>query len=212
MNCESTGLSAEIIFVGGSSFGGLRSKAPQFRTRFVSMFRVARRAISIAPTTSATRCVRGAGRPPGLLTRTLSSKPPKPAAGGKSSPGRDEEWLHSEERSVALSRSERMIMGIAVVSCTLAIAMFTSTKWEVERRVREQLSEEDQKRWYAGTYVPDLNRNSTDVRCTETKKLMEELRQKECDGFEAADAFTGSREGMVFKSGPVRVRCPHPCT
>ena len=100
---------------------------------------------------------------------------------------------------MALSRSERMIMGIAVVSCTLAIAMFTSTKWEVERRVREQLSEEDQKRWYAGTYV-------------DTKKLMEELRQKECDGFEAADAFTGSRKGMVFKSGPVRVRCAHPCT
>lgn len=164
-----------------------------------TMHRVALRAISIAPTTSATRCARGARRPPGLLTRTLSSKPHKPAAGGKSSPGRDEEWLHSEERSVALSRSERMIMGIAVVSCTLAIAMFTSTKWEVERRVREQLSEDDQKRWYAGTYV-------------DTKKLMEELRQKECDGFEAADAFTGSREGMVFKSGPVRVRCPHPCT
>ena len=140
------------------------------------------------------RCVRGhMMHTPGLLTRALSSKPHKSPAGGKSSPGRDEEWLQSEERSVALSRSERMIMGIAVVSCTLAIAMFTSTKWEVERRVREQLSEEDQKRWYAGTYV-------------DTKKLMEELRQKECDGFEAADAFTGSREGMVFKSGPVRVR------
>ena len=119
------------------------------------------------------------------FVRALSSSQ---RSSGSSKP--DSEWIHSEERAVQLTRSERMIMGIAVVSCTAAIAMFTTTKWEVERRVREQLSEADQQKWYEGTYA-------------DYKKAEEEAREAEIAGYIAANEFTGARTGMVFKTGPV---------
>lgn len=121
-----------------------------------------------------------------IARRALSSD----GSGGGKPPPPDDEWINSDERTIALTRSERIIMGIAVVSCCGAIAMFTSTKWEIERRVKEQLSEEDQKKWYDGTYA-------------DHKKAMEAARQAECDGYEQADAFMGARAGMVFKTGPM---------
>ena len=42
-------------------------------------------------------------------------------------------------------------MWIAVVSTTAAIAMFTWTKWEVERRLKE-LPDADREAWMAGDY------------------------------------------------------------
>ena len=45
------------------------------------------------------------------------------------------------------------MMIIAVVSGTIAMGMFTMTKWEVERRLTE-LPEDVQKEWLAGTYKP----------------------------------------------------------
>ena len=120
--------------------------------------------------------------------RALSSKPPGQQQQQQQQKSQ-EEWIHSEERAAQLSSSERWIMGIAVVSCTAAIAMFTSTKWEVERRIREQLTEEEQQKWYDGTYVT-------------SKLAAEAAREAECEGFDASDEFAGSRPGMVFKTGP----------
>ena len=81
-------------------------------------------------------------------------------------------------------------MRIAVVSCSAAIAMFTWTKWEVERRIREELSEAEQKQWYDGTYL--------EAKAAEKAKL-----ELERQGYEASNQFTGAREGMVFKYGPL---------
>ena len=100
------------------------------------------------------------------------------------------EWFYSEERAEEISRNEKTIAGIAVVTCALAIAGFTWTKWEVERRVQEELSEVHQKEWYEGTY--------------QQNRLAEQrAKEAEIEGFEAMDKFAGAREGYVFKAGPV---------
>ena len=65
-------------------------------------------------------------------------------------PRLDDEWKQSEERTVHLTTAEKWVMRTAVITSSLAIAMFTWTKWEVERRIKEELSEEDQKREHFG--------------------------------------------------------------
>jgi cell division protein FtsL len=94
-----------------------------------------------------------------------------------------EEWLNSEERDAHLTRMEKRIAAISVVSCAAAIVMFTLTKWEVERQV-DELPEEARKRWYDGTYVE-----------------MKKAEERECEGFEPAPAFEGARPGYLFKHG-----------
>eukprot|EP00965_Chrysotila_dentata_P218413 6190565-Pleurochrysis_carterae.AAC.2 len=47
-----------------------------------------------------------------------------------------------------MTNRERAIAFVAVVSSTLAIAMFTANKWEVERRLKN-LPEEEREAWYA---------------------------------------------------------------
>ena len=92
-------------------------------------------------------------------------------AGG--TPAGSEEWMHSDERTEEITRNEKRMAGIAVFTCALAIAGFTWTKWEVERRVEEELSEEHKKEWYEGTY--------------RQKRLDEQrMREAELEGFEAA--------------------------
>ena len=87
-----------------------------------------------------------------------------------------------------LERYEKIIMGISVVSCAAAIAMFTWTKREVERRV-DELPDEQRRQWYDGTYQQ--------AREAEEKRLAQE-----CEGFEVAPAFEGARPGHVYKRGP----------
>ena len=98
--------------------------------------------------------------------------------------------MHSDERTEEITQNEKRMAGIAVFTCALAIAGFTWTKWEVERRVDEELSEEHKKEWYDGTY--------------QQKRLAEQrMREAEIEGFEAAEQFTGPRAGFVFKRGPI---------
>lgn len=70
----------------------------------------------------------------------------------------------------------------SLVTAAAAMGMFTWTKWEVERRIKEELDEEAQKSWFAGTF-----------HATHAHELTE--------GFVAAEAFDGERPGFVFKHG-----------
>lgn len=68
--------------------------------------------------------------------------------------------------------------------------MFTWTKWEVERRVQEELSEQHRKEWYEGSYQ-------------ERREAEKRAREVEIASYEKADTFGGVKEGYVFKTGPV---------
>lgn len=82
-------------------------------------------------------------------------------------------------------------MWIAVVSTTAAIAMFTWTKWEVERRLKE-LPDADREAWMAGDYKE----------YKEKQLKMASLKVEESsEGFEASHMFDGYRQGMVYKAG-----------
>jgi hypothetical protein len=106
------------------------------------------------------------------------------------------EWLHSEERTENITNNERWIMRISVASGALAILMFTWTKWEVERQLKE-LPEEHQKSWRAGTYQEDRAREAAErERRAHLCALVDSV-----DGYVAAEAFDGPRQGFVFKAG-----------
>ena len=87
------------------------------------------------------------------LASGRSAVPPTVLPPQSSTGAAADEWLHSEERTANITRNERWIVGIALVSGSLAMAMFTATKWEVERRLQELPPEEEQA-WRDGTYKP----------------------------------------------------------
>ena len=100
--------------------------------------------------------------------------------------------MRSDERTVHLSNTEWWVLRIAVVSCTAAIAMFTSTKWEVERRLAE-LPEDDREAWMAGNYQEHKEKK--------LKLASVAVADDNTEGFIASDSFEGYRPGMVFKKG-----------
>ena len=110
----------------------------------------------------------------------------------------DAAWVMSEERTEHLNSQEKWVMRIAVGSCAIAIASFTYTKWEVEKRLADELNDEERAAWYAGTYNHEE---------AQAKRRMEAslirgpvpLVPVSLNGFVAAAAFEGPREGMVFK-------------
>ena len=69
--------------------------------------------------------------------------------------------------------------------------MFTWTKWEVEKQLAEELSDEDRKAWYAGTYDNTKPRLPAAVPAPRVPE----------EGFVAASSFQGARRGFVFKQG-----------
>ena len=130
-------------------------------------------------TTVAVRCLasRSKRRPGDRYRATTPSQapPPPPPPKDDGGPG---EWLNSAERTAEITKNEKWIAGLAVVSCTAAIAMFTWTKWEVERRV-QQLPDDHRQQWYDGSY--------------QVKRQEEQAeREAEMEGFEAAAAFEGA--------------------
>ena len=78
---------------------------------------------------------------------------PGPAAGRSGASAAEDAWLGSEERSVHLSRNERLLIGLAVASSCLAIGGFTMVKWDVEEKLKA-LPPEQEKAWRDGTYRP----------------------------------------------------------
>ena len=101
------------------------------------------------------------------------------------------EWINSDERSDHLTKTEWWILRIAVVSCTAAIAMFTWTKYEIEKRL-ESLPLDEQKAWRDGTY-PEFKKHK--------ERLALMAVEESSEGFNAADEFEGARPGFVFKRG-----------
>ena len=88
--------------------------------------------------------------PPAASASAAAAEPPPNNSGedGKTSV----EWLLSAERTAHLEHNEKWIMRIGVFFTGLAIASFTWTKWEVEKRLKDELNDEERKQWYAGTY------------------------------------------------------------
>merc|ERR1711935_1029079 len=89
-----------------------------------------------------------------------------------------------------MGNNEKWVMRIAVVSCTGAIAMFTWTKWEVEKRLA-LMPEPEREAWMSGKYKEFTQH--------ETQKAMDTAAQME--GFIAVPSFEGERPGYVFKQG-----------
>ena len=77
--------------------------------------------------------------------------------------------------------------------------MFTSTKWEVERQLK-QLPEDEQKSWLAGTYREDQERKQ--LADEEQRRLASEAQATSIEGYVPAASWGGARPGMVFKSTP----------
>lgn len=84
-------------------------------------------------------------------------------------------------------------MWIAIISSTCAIGMFTWTKWEVERKLKE-LPEADREAWLAGNYVEHKEKQL---------RMASLVVEESTEGFVASDAFDGPRPGMVFKKGSI---------
>ena len=154
------------------------------------MLRSVRGALTQRCATFATRQLASQSKRPSHKKMQASKQQPPKQPAEKTKEELHNEWIHSDDRTVHLTRNEKWVMRIAVVSCTGAIAMFTWTKWEVEKRLA-MMPEPEREAWMSGKYVEFKER--------ETQKAMDAAEQME--GFVAAPSFEGERPGFVFKLG-----------
>ena len=189
--------------------GPAKSRRQAKRLSIADMLRARPASIRLLATAGSRLKNSRARRPPPRPPRKPPPPPPPPPAASASAAAAEPppnnsgedgktnvEWLLSAERTAHLEHNEKWIMRIGVFFTGLAIASFTWTKWEVEKRLKDELNDEERKEWYAGTY--DHERA---VFTREQAKLIEErgLPQVSVDGFVPAASFGGPREGMVYK-------------